>query len=176
MPRNEKKRLDLIEHFSVDHKLVLKELRRLESILEETSEGSDLKKTGKLMNTIKEEMNIHFRKEEEILFPVLNRYFERAIKKIGGNIRPEGPVKVMSLEHKALRTIIQNLEKALKNETRNEISGILTQFANLLRSHIFREENVLYIVADAKLKEEEKAKIAERILNLSKKGRNETFI
>jgi len=86
------------------------------------------------------------------------------------DVRPEGgPVNVMLLEHKSMRMMLQNLEQAMKNQESGEISRIVTQFGTLLRSHIFREENVLYVVADAKLKEGEKAKIVKRLLILSKK-------
>jgi len=165
-----KKEFDLIKHLSADHKLVLKGLRRLENYLENYQTGSNLKKAKYLLDTMKEEMNSHFRKEEEIIFPVLNRHFERALKKIDKDIRPKGgPVNVMLLEHKSMRMMIQNLERAIENEKNNEISGSITQFGALVRSHIFREENVLYVVADAKLKEKIKAKIAKRLFMLSKK-------
>lgn len=169
MPKPQKK-FDLIKHLSADHKLVLKGLRRLENYLENYQTRSNLEKAKNLLDTMKEEMNTHFRKEEEIIFPVLNRHFERALKKIDKDIRPKGgPVNVMFLEHKSMRMIIQNLERAIENEKNNEISGPITQFGALVRSHIFREENVLYVVADAKLKEKTKAKIAKRLLMLSKK-------
>jgi len=109
-------------------------------------------------------MNRHFLKEEETFFPVLNRHFERAIKKIGGDIRPAGgPVNVMLLEHKVMRTVIQNLEQTLKDGKKDEISRNLAQLASLIRSHIFREENILHVVAEVKLKREEKVKIAEKL-------------
>ncbi len=165
-----KKELDLIEHFSADHKLILKNLKKLQDYLDSLSEDSNLEKATELLDTMKKDMKIHFKKEEEILFPALNRHFERALKKMGTDIRPKGgPVNVMLLEHKSLWMIIQNLEQSIKNEANKEITSFMTQLAALLRSHIFREENVLYVVADAKIKEKEKAKISARLRKLSKK-------
>src|SRR3972149_10246042 len=116
MSKKEKKELDLTGHSSADHKLVLRSLKKLQDYLDNLSEGSNLDKAKELLGTMKKDMKIHFQKEEEILFPALNRHFERALKKMGTEIRPEGgPVNVMLLEHKALRTIMQNLEKATRN-------------------------------------------------------------
>ena len=162
--------LNLSQNLNRDHKLVLKSLRKLENCLAKAPKNSKLKQAVELLKEIKEEMNDHFQKEEEILFPSLNRHFERALAKMGAEIRPEGgPVNVMLLEHKALRTIMQNLEKATRNGSAKEISSFMTQFAALLRSHVFREENVLYVVAEAKIKKREKAKIMARLRNLPKK-------
>ena len=95
-----KKELDLIEHFSADHKLILKNLKKLQDYLDSLSEDSNLEKATELLDTMKKDMKIHFKKEEEILFPALNRHLERALKKMGTDIRPEGgPVNVMLLEH-----------------------------------------------------------------------------
>jgi len=177
MARNKIKGFSLIDNLNHDHMLVLKSLRKLENRLNKPQRSGELKKATEFLNEIKGEMNIHFQKEEEILFPALNQHFEKALKKMDKPIRPEGgPVNVMFLEHKSMRMIIQNLEHAIKNAEGNEISAFIAQFGALLRSHIFREENVLYIVADAKLKEKEKMKIAKRFQILSKKHKNEIFI
>lgn len=152
--------------FNPDHRRVLKQLTQLENTIKNTKYETRIETATSLLTAIKQEMSNHFHNEEEILFPVLNRYFKKALKKIGGNIRPESPVKVMLLEHKALRIITQNLEAALEGQKMDEASTNVTKFTSLIRSHIFREENVLYVVADARLTEKEKTKIAKAIHRL----------
>jgi len=143
--------------FGVDHKKIIKILKRL---AESLTSGQ---KTSELMEALRKTMEAHFSKEETVLFPILNKHFESKLKEAGADLKPVGgPVNVMRLEHTALRTIIKNLEQALERDDRESSQRTFRRLSSLLKSHIFREENVLYVIADAKLGEREKAEIARR--------------
>jgi len=100
----------------------------------------------------------HHGKEEEILFPALISH---------GMSKEEGPIRVMLYEHQVGRNHIRELNNALtefKNGNKEAISRIIDTSMNyvlLLRSHIEKENNVLFMMADGILSETEQSGIAD---------------
>jgi len=83
----------------------------------------------------------HHGKEEEILFPLLK---ERGIPE------EHGPIGVMLNEHQMGRNYVQQMEDAVaRGDAGNEEFTIAaSRYACLLRQHIFKENNVLFPMAD----------------------------
>lgn len=94
----------------------------------------------------------HHGKEEDFLFPKL---IEKGIPK------ENGPVAVMLFEHEAGRKYIKSLAEAFEKYKAGDKSAIvsikenMTGYINLLRSHISKENNVLFNMADNILSAEE---------------------
>lgn len=94
----------------------------------------------------------HHAKEEKELFPVLES---------AGIPREQGPIGCMLDEHEMGRALIKkiasNIEAAGKGDA--EAGSILRNAAGayirLLRQHIFKEDNVLFVMADRALGPEE---------------------
>lgn len=84
---------------------------------------------------------------------------EHAIPKEGG------PLAVMLNEHQLGRDYIKSLNSAfeeLKDGNKNPINDIIlssTNYVNLLRNHIEKENNILFNMADKVLNEEDQSKI-----------------
>ncbi|MEK7691315.1 MAG: hemerythrin domain-containing protein [Bdellovibrionota bacterium] len=81
----------------------------------------------------------HHAKEEKIYFPWLVR------------MQPdleEGPVAVMLYEHDVGRKLMRSAQSSLDRGDRLEAARYFAEFRNLLREHIFKEDNILYAMAD----------------------------
>lgn len=105
---------------------------------------------------IKEELDKHFRYEEEILFPLLGKY-------IGTDA---GPIAVMLSEHRTIRRLHEAFNNTMavgKNEHINEITKDFRPLSELLRAHITKEDNVLFPMASRVMSEEDKNEVEHRV-------------
>lgn len=97
----------------------------------------------------------HHGKEEDVLFPSL---IDHGMSKEGG------PIAVMLHEHKLGRDYIKALSSAFvdfKGGNKPAIADIISNsrsYIELLRSHIEKENNVLFMMTDKVLNEEEQSK------------------
>ena len=87
----------------------------------------------------------HHGKEEK-------HYFERMVQR--GMAREAGPIAVMLHEHEQGRALVRALAaataelKAGNASARALVANALHEFVELLRAHIFKEDNILYPMAD----------------------------
>lgn len=99
----------------------------------------------------------HHGKEEDLLFPLLEKK---------GMPRAGGPIGVMLHEHEEGRRLIAEMSASAAayrdgNATAGERwSGAARQYADLLRQHIFKENNVLFVMAERMLSEAEQQETA----------------
>ncbi len=99
----------------------------------------------------------HHAKEERHLFPALGAK---------GFPVEGGPVGVMLYEHEQGRAAIRAIKDALPRANGGDraaataLSGALLAYVELLRNHIFKEDNVLFPMADRVLAADEQASIA----------------
>jgi hemerythrin-like domain-containing protein len=90
----------------------------------------------------------HHGKEEEFLFPALE---EAGVKREGG------PIGVMLAEHAQGRALIAKIREAVTtikagDQTASKrFAGAAGEYAALLAAHIYKEDNVLFPMADARL-------------------------
>lgn len=100
----------------------------------------------------------HHGKEEEILFPALERK---------GMPVEAGPIGVMLREHnqgRALAARMQELAKAYKGDKAAgpAWAAALEEYSGLLREHILKENSVLFPMAEGMLSAEEETTLAEQ--------------
>lgn len=87
----------------------------------------------------------HHGKEEELLFPALE---------VRGVPNEGGPVGVMLTEHALGRQLLAELDTAARkyeagDETvREQIASASQQYTKLLSAHIYKENNILFMMAD----------------------------
>lgn len=87
----------------------------------------------------------HHGKEEDLLFPELQAR---------GMPRDEGPIAVMLYEHRLGRGFVGKMAEALPGARAGDADAVasLTQaargYVDLIRGHIFKEDNVLFNMAD----------------------------
>ncbi|HNW69283.1 MAG TPA: hemerythrin domain-containing protein [Bacteroidales bacterium] len=100
----------------------------------------------------------HHAKEEEILFPALEKH---------GIQNEGGPIGIMINEHRKARELIIVLNmafKEFKEGNKQAIQCLISSsrdYVQLLKNHIEKENFVLFMLADKVLSEEEQSKIAE---------------
>ncbi len=111
------------------------------------------KEAEEAFNLFKEKTLLHFRKEEEILFPE----FEA---RTGITM---GPTQVMRFEHQQARELLERLEEALKTRNKEEFLSVGDSLMVLLQQHNMKEEQILYPMSDQHLNREE---VVERLASL----------
>ena len=99
----------------------------------------------------------HHGKEEELLFPALERK---------GMPRQAGPIGVMLMEHDHGRSLIQQMAQqgaAYAAGTAGagpQWSSAARGYVQLLREHIYKENNILFVMAERLLTEAEQQELA----------------
>ncbi|MCL4523184.1 MAG: hemerythrin domain-containing protein [Acidobacteria bacterium] len=99
----------------------------------------------------------HHGKEEDLLFPLLERK---------GMPRQGGPIGVMLGEHDEGRALIGTMTNAVAPFTSGDAeagrrwAGAAEQYAQLLREHIFKENNILFMMAERMLSDAEQKQLA----------------
>jgi hemerythrin-like domain-containing protein len=92
----------------------------------------------------------HHGKEEDLLFPAMETK---------GFSKQMGPVAVMLYEHMQGRNLVAAMAKAVERYAENDSSALKDLSANgrnfmeLLRQHIQKEDNILFVMADQHLNE-----------------------
>ncbi len=94
----------------------------------------------------------HHTKEEEGLFPLLQ---ERGVQ------REQGPIGAMLHEHDEGRNLLKSIRESLDSYNTGDASATesliesMRCYVTLLRAHIFKEDQVLFEVADAALSDKD---------------------
>lgn len=118
----------------------------------------------------------HHGKEEDFLFPALEGI---------GVPRAGGPIGVMLAEHQQGRALVGNLEEAMARIEAGDSQAVgllessADQYADLLRNHIVKEENVLFAMAEKGLKSSEDERLYQAFEKLERErigaGKHEAF-
>jgi hemerythrin-like domain-containing protein len=83
----------------------------------------------------------HIELEEKLLFP--------AFEQVTG--MPSGPTAVMRSEHVEIKSLLEEIEQALRQEETSELLGSAGELKQLLGDHNAKEENALYPMTDRAL-------------------------
>ena len=86
---------------------------------------------------LESDLNLHLGREEEVLFPLIERH-------IG---REGGPVGVMLHEHALLRDKLAQVRESLSRGHRAEAGYVMGEILSLLREHVAKEDTVLFPLA-----------------------------
>lgn len=156
--------LDPIMSLRSDHEVVKGVLSNLSGYLKKIGGSSSDNLRKNLINQLHEitdfidrDLEIHFKKEEDALFPVLGNY-------IGIET---GPIHVMLIEHKHSRELSNDFKTAISNyQSSNDYKVIISfgnSFISLLSEHIDKEDHILFNMADMHLSATEKESIMEKM-------------
>ena len=133
-----------------EHKEVLQKLAALEDIFRHLDDrnavASQLKELSSFFNT---DFWVHFTKEEEALFPEMEKFIPRE----------SGPIGAMLVEHEYLRNTNDKIQQVVHDylggsedkETKSNILVYGYDFIETLREHIEKEDNILFEMADMHL-------------------------
>jgi hemerythrin-like domain-containing protein len=162
-----------------EHTIVLKMLEGAERLVQ-TFESTHQVDASRVIKIIDFSRNFtdgcHHAKEEKHLFPRLQ---ERGMSK------EQGPIPVMLREHRIGRELIRSLEQALydhklgKIDAAGRITQLIRQYSELLRTHIAKENNVLFPMSDRYLTPEDQSDLERAFDKLEEqetgKGEHERF-
>lgn len=131
------------------HQAGLGKLMEMETAINRIRQGdaaSAVKTLRGLFQFFNGELRVHFSHEEEALFPAISRV-----------IGPMGPVQVMLDEHRILWQAIDELQQALNDyddegaKAAERIDRISSNILWTLRSHIEKEDQMLFPMAETQL-------------------------
>ncbi|MBI4332344.1 MAG: hemerythrin domain-containing protein [Chloroflexi bacterium] len=159
-----------------EHQDVLRKLGELETIFRRLDKKEEvaapLKEHAAFFET---DFWVHFSKEEDALFPELEKFIPRDM----------GPIGVMLVEHEELRKTNAELQRLIPGylggktdaETKNQIKKLGTRFISVLRDHIHKENDILFMMADMHLDEKQQetvGRLFDKIVAEHKKAAGDT--
>jgi len=139
---------------SDEHKNILKVIDSVLKQCGDIEEGKEIDKEffGRAVDFIKNYADkFHHSKEEDILFLELNK---------DGVLEHCNPIEQMLHEHNLGRGFVKGLSEAVDKGDKAEAVKNARGYCDLLQEHIFKEDNILYPMADTALKEETQKSIA----------------
>lgn len=154
---------DPIAQLMQEHNDALLQLKQLNKAVHAVAEdGYSVRHFAQIaaaLRFIDKEVSVHNKREEEALFPVLERYVE-------------GPTRVMRSDHRKLRRGFVKLRKSFRSVSRRrdsfsaikDLSRISTDVVQMFVNHIHKENYILFPLVQRFLKKEELREIARRML------------
>ncbi len=150
------------KRLSDEHKNILKLIEILDKECNELESGKKINESflREIIFFIKNYADkFHHAKEEDILFKEL--------------CKPEtkmhcNPVEQMLHEHKQGRSFVKGVEDGLEEDNKNKIIENARGYVNLLREHIYKEDNILYPMADEALNKKTQESISEKFKEIDK--------
>ena len=136
-----------------EHEKVLSLLDKLEKCLE----IRNTKSSAECAISLEKEFNKHsLNKEEKALFPEIEKFIPRE----------GGPTGMMIMEHEDLSDSIKNFKLTKDFNKLNEIGN---HIINVLRQHINKEDNILFMMADMHLDDKQKKAILDKFKKIDSK-------
>lgn len=143
-----------------EHQNILKVVRLITS----ASGNRDKKFFEAIIDFIKNYADrLHHGKEENILFPALCQ---------NPNMHCD-PTMQMRYEHDEGRKFVKGMEDGLQDELWPEVIQNAHGYADLLNNHIFKEENILFPMAEDALDEPSKKSILDKFSAHSRENKSE---
>ena len=139
-----------------EHKDILKVTRALSNECDEIESGKAIDRDFffKAVDFIKNYADkFHHAKEEDILFVELCR--DEAQMHCN-------PTQQMIHEHDLGRSFVRGLEEGLRQDNKTKIIENSRNYSQLIQEHIFKEDNILYPMADEALNQKSKKSILEK--------------
>ena len=135
-----------------DHQIILRALVVLEQMADEVNKGHsvDPRDVESIICFLKQfEDEHHQTKEESALFPELLRT----------SAANNGPLRQMIFEHDQERSLVEGIEDALYTRKGIEFVEYADRLTSLLRTHIRKEDTILFDIAERCLSAEQDNKV-----------------
>ena len=144
-----------------EHKNILKFIEALSKECDRIGAGAEIDKNffAQAVDFIKNYADkFHHAKEEDILFVELDKRQEQMHC---------SPMDQMRHEHDLGRGFVKGLETALNGGNKEKVIENARGYAELLEDHIYKEDNILYPMADGVLDEATQKEITEKFAKIS---------
>lgn len=152
LPTVDLDRVSAVSILSGEHSVILQVLAAIEAMAASAAAGrlpaDDARDAIEVLRTFAD--RCHHGKEEEILFPALEAH-----------VPGFGPTQVMRAEHVDGRALIAAMSAALAATDAAAYARAALDYVNLLRSHIAKEDDILFRIAQQMLSAEEDAALLE---------------
>ena len=147
--------MQVTDELMKEHQMILKYLELMERYIEFTKasrrENILLEKTQDFISFIQVFTDTyHHAKEEDVLF----KYMQAP-----GVLSHCNPLPVMLSEHEQGRMYVLNMINAVANMNVDSLYESIYGYCQLLKQHVFKEDNVLYSMAENGLSDEDKIAI-----------------
>jgi len=163
MPPKKHTTIDPIAQFMKEHDEALVQLSSLNknsrAIAENGFTEDAFHRLLRAVEFVEEEVGIHNSREEEALFPVLERYVE-------------GPTRLMREDHKVLAKEFRRLRRAVDRVTGNksskaaarELAGVSQRIVQRMVNHIHKENHILFPLVQKFLTKDALREVARRMV------------
>ena len=145
---------------SEEHKNIIKIIGALNKECDSLESGKPLDKEFfiKAVDFIKNYADkFHHAKEEDILFKEFNKSQSHC-----------NPTEQMLYEHDLGRNFVKGMEQASKENNKKKLMENARGYSQLLQEHIYKEDNILYPMADEALNEKTQKSMLEKFKKLEK--------
>jgi hemerythrin-like domain-containing protein len=170
--------MNATEQLRAEHEGILTMLQVLERISKQMSSGKPanlghLEQIVEFLQVFADKC--HHGKEEDILFPALEK---------AGIPREGGPIGVMLSDHSRGRNYIRAMREALEELKKaeggtDEFVRAAGGYIELLRGHIEKENNVLFVMGERNLSKEEQTRLFDQFEKMEQEkigaGKHEAF-
>lgn len=141
-----------------EHKRILRALNVIEQIAANVEDGKtvderDLEDILRFLKVFADGQ--HQGKEEDILFPAILRCTECS---------HYPKLRQMIFEHDQERSLVEGLEEALRTKKGKDFVYFAERLIQILRTHIYKEDHILFELADASLSPEEDERVAQELV------------
>lgn len=144
-----------------EHRVIEKMLSVLEVFCKEIEEGNFKKEEAeKFIDFFRIFADkCHHGKEEDMLFPEMEK---------AGIPKEGGPIGVMLFEHTQGRNFIKGMDSGVRENDTEKFVENARNYINLLKEHIYKEDNILFNIAEAHLSSEKQDELSERFEKFEK--------
>src|SRR3989338_1757810 len=150
-----------------DHKVVLKKLDVMDDAIRNLEKPSSLPTLKDIIVFLTGEVVVHFAKEEEAVFPEIEKFIPRE----------GGPTGMMLIEHEDLNNaktnFIKGVEELSRDANSTDAKKLITEngghFVSLLRDHIYKEDNMLFMMAEMHMDETQMQAVAALFAEIDKR-------
>ncbi len=111
------------------------------AMAEESIANGDWEKGVEQWQQFASELEKHFTREEEILFPE----FESETGMTGG------PTQMMRMEHEQMRALVNEVNKAANSKDKDQFLALTETLMVTMQQHNMKEEQILYPMTDQSL-------------------------
>ncbi len=152
---------EILKH---EHRVIEKMISVLDAFCKNVEKGDfkreDAQKIVDFFKTFADKC--HHGKEENMLFPEMEK---------AGVPKEGGPIGVMLFEHKQGRNFIKGMDSGIKENNAKSFLENARNYINLLKEHIYKEDNILFNIAEAHLT----SKVQENLIERFEKFENEVI-
>ncbi|MGC8555072.1 MAG: hemerythrin domain-containing protein [Candidatus Acidulodesulfobacterium sp.] len=132
-------------------------LNKFENILKKIPAGVSDSELNEISEYLNQDVELHFKREEDALFPVLGNY-------IGIET---GPINVMLIEHNSCRELTGDLKKRIEGKDYKSIASSGKTLIELLSEHEDKEDGILFQIAEMQLGQNEKQDIMKKLIEIN---------